>query len=212
MHVFRSIADHYSGLPGNSAFEGYRYPMGPPTFPGAYGDFLRSYYDVVLAHCRRVVEAGPIDDALVEWATVLHDLLPGFPPPDSRGEPEVLARVLAGFVHAVVVWHSAEHHAYGKEPVIKVPQRLRVSEPVGDDPDTDPRTWMRDVDVARQELARRMFYQDTPIRGILEVEYDFDEPSLADAGRQFMAELLLCERAQPVQYIPVARMACSIQY
>ncbi|HCH61829.1 MAG: hypothetical protein CL927_05370 [Deltaproteobacteria bacterium] len=211
-HVFRSIADHYSGIPGNSAFEGYQYPMGPPAFPGPYGDFLRDYYAVVLDHCRRVADAGAVDADLLRWSEVLSDLLPGFPAPGALSEPDTLARILAGFVHSVAVWHSAEHHAYGKEPVIRVPQRLRVPEPVGNDPATDPATWMHAVDVARQELARRMFYQDSPLRSILEVEYDFVEPSLADAKRQFVADLLMCERGQPVPYIPLARMACSIQY
>ena len=95
---------------------------------------------------------------------------------------------------------------------MRVPQRLRVPEPVGDDPPTDPRTWMDPVDVARQELARRMFYQDTPVRSVLDVQYGFSEPALATAQSQFFDELRACERAQPVPYIPLARMACSIQY
>ena len=57
-----------------------------------------------------------------------------------------------------------------------------------------------------------MFYQDTPVRSVLDVQYGFSEPALATAQSQFFDELRACERAQPVPYIPLARMACSIQY
>ena len=186
--------------------------MTAPDFPGPYGDFLRDYHAVVVDHCVRVAEAAPMDAALLEWGATLHQLLPGFPSVDALHDPSVLGRALAGFVHAVVVWHSAEHHAYGKEPVTRVPQRLRVPEPVGEDPPTDPRTWLASIDVARQELARRMFYQDSPIRCVLDVDYGFSEACLSHAQDQFFRELRECEQRQTVNYIPLDRMACSIQY
>jgi hypothetical protein len=39
-HIFRGMADVYAGLPGNSAYPGFRYPLGPPAFFGEYPRFL----------------------------------------------------------------------------------------------------------------------------------------------------------------------------
>jgi hypothetical protein len=110
------------------------------------------------------------------------------------------------------VWHSAEHHAYGKEPVSRVPLRLRVAEPVGKDGPSDPTTWLSEVDVLRQELSRQMFYQDHPVRTLLEVAYGFAEPALQGAEARFFDELKACAAKQAAPFIPLEQMACSIQY
>ena len=156
----RILSPYYRGVEGNSAFPAYRYPMAAPSFPGPYAEFLRRYYDVVLAFCRRVVaEFDEGDDAVLAWGEALHQALPGFPAPADLADEDVLARALAGFVHTVAVWHSADHHTYGEWPVNQVPQRLRVPPPTGGDEAVPLHRWVSRVDLARQELARRLFYQ-----------------------------------------------------
>ena len=212
--VFKGVAAWYSGIAGNRAYPGFRYPMEPPAFPGEYCRFLRSYYEVILQFCRRVAGAcGAADGSLDRWAGALRDLLPGFPlPHELLPGGEVLARALTGFVHSVSVWHSADHHVYSLEPVNRVPQRLRIPLPLGGDPPIPREEWVRPVDLFRQELARRMFYQAWPVRTLLEVEHGFEEPALQDAARDFKDALRACDRAAPKRYIELERIACSIQF
>lgn len=207
------VAEYYVGTPGNSARPPYRYPMGPPSFPGPYAGFLGSYYEVLLGFCRRVAAAIRSDDpVLAAWGGPLHRLIPGFPSVEELRDPEILARALCGFVHAVTVWHSADHHTYGSLPVNKIPQRLRVPPPTGDDPPVPFDRWVSGVDIVRQELARQMFYEAHTVRNILEVDYGFSQPELIDAAAQLRDALRRCDREQPNRYIPLERIACSLQF
>lgn len=211
--VFRGFSDYYAGIEGNSGYPGWRYPMTPPEFPGPYCAFLRAYYEVVLSFCRRI--AGSIDREhanVVAWADALHALLPGFPSSDAIRDGDVLGRALAGFVHAVSVWHSTEHHVYAGEPVHKVPQRLRIDPPVGDDPPVPREQWLHPTDAFRQEMARQMFYEAHTVRALPDVEYGFTEPELVEAAREFFGALRECDRAQPRRFMSLDRMACSIQF
>lgn len=210
--VFRGVADCYAGIAGNSAFPGFRYPMRAPDFPGAYCLFLAAYYEVVLRFTRRLVTLQPLDAALRRWASVLSETLPGFPSAEAIADPETLARALAGYVHSVSIWHSAEHHAYASEPVTLVPQRLRVPPPTGSTPDVSATEWLRGSDIARQEMARRMFYEAHTVRSILEVDYGFTDPERKRAARDFQSELRACDAAMPRKFIELSRIACSLQF
>lgn len=210
---FRGFADYHAGLEGNSAYPAYRFPLSAPDFPGPYCQFLRSYYEVLLAFCRCVIaEVDPGDPALRPWAAALHDLLPGFPSPAEMTDRETLTRVLTGFVHTVSVWHSTEHHVYGELPVHLVPQRLRVPPPAGGDAPVPMDQWVRPPDLFRQEMARRMFYEAHTVRSILEVDYGFAEPALKAAAVDLADALRACDRDVPKRFIPLDRIACSIQF
>ncbi len=213
-HVFQGVSDFYGGIEGNSGYPGFRYPMAAPEFPGPYALFLRNYYEVVLAFCRDIARALPAaaDPALDRWGDTLSGILPGFPAATALREPETLARALAGFVFSVSIWHCSEHHGYAAEPVNRVPQRLRVPEPVGNDLPVPPAQWTRRVDLVRQELARRMFYDAHTLRSITEVHYGFTDPAMQRAARDFFEALGACDRAQPRRYLPLDRLACSLQF
>jgi hypothetical protein len=132
--VFSGFSDHYAGMPGNSGFPGYRYPMEAPSFPGPYAAFLRAYYDVILAFCRRVARVvDRTDPDYVCWAAGLADLLPGFP----------------------------------------------------------------SVEALTDEL---------------EVDYGFESPDLQSAAVELRQSLRACDEAQPRRFIPLDRIACSIQF
>jgi hypothetical protein len=210
---FRGFADYHAGIEGNSAYPAYRFPLGPPDFPGPYCTFLKAYYDVLLSFCRRVVaEVDPREPAMQRWAAALHGFLPGFPTPEAIADREILARVLTGFVHTVSVWHSAEHHVYGELPVRVVPQRLRVPAPQGNDTPVPTDQWVWPTDVFRQEMARRMFYEAHTVRSILDVDYGFAEPALQAAARELTEALRECDRTLPKRFIPLDEIACSIQF
>jgi hypothetical protein len=210
---FRGFADYHVGIEGNSAYPAYRFPLAPPDFPGPYCEFLRAYYDVLLAFCRRVVAGVDSEDPVLRpWAAALHEFVAGFPSPESIADRETLARVLTGFVHSVSVWHSAEHHVYGQLPVRLVPQRLRVPPPTGNDAAIPTDQWVRPTDGFRQEMARRMFYEAHTVRSILEVDYGFEEPALKAAARDLAEALRECDRHVPRRFIPLENIACSIQF
>jgi hypothetical protein len=207
------VSEFYVGTPGNSARPPYRYPMGPPSFPGPYAAFLASYYEVLLGFTRRVAAAIPSDDPIIgTWGAALHRLIPGFPSVEQLREPEQLARAICGFIHSVSVWHSADHHTYGSWPVNKVPQRLRVPPPTGDDEPVPLDRWIDGVDIVRQDLARQMFYEAHTVRNILEVDYGFEQPELIAAVAELHEALRRCDRAQPIRYIPLEKIACSLQF
>jgi hypothetical protein len=210
--IFQGMADCFAGITGNSAYPGFRYPMQAPTIHGSYGRFLGQYYEVLLEHCQTVVNAGGWEPVLGDWGAQLHDLLPGFPEAEALRNPETLARALAGFVHAVSVWHSAEHYAYAQEPVTRVPQRLRVPPPTGRDAPIPRSAWLFPVDIARQELSRRMFYEAHTVRPLLDVRYAFDEPALAGATGALIDALHACDGRVERRYIPLKRIACSLQF
>jgi hypothetical protein len=211
--VFQGFSDHYAGIPNNSGFSGYRYPMTAPSFPGPYAAFLRAYYDVILSFCRDVAaHVDPTDPALVRWGAALHALLPGFPRSEAFEDREILARALAGFVHGASVWHSAEHHLFGELPLHHVPHRLRVPPPTGDDPVIPVDEWLNPADLFRQEMARHMFYEAHSVRTLVEVDYGFDDAGLRGAARVLKAALTTCDEAQPRRFIPLDQIACSIQF
>jgi hypothetical protein len=210
---FRGFADYHAGIEGNSAYPAYRFPLGPPDFPGPYCVFLRAYYDVILAFCRCIAREVDVEDAAVKrWAAALHEFLPGFPSPEAIVDREVLARALTGFVHTVSVWHSAEHHVYGELPVRLVPQRLRVPPPTGNDAPIPTDQWVRATDVFRQEMARRMFYEAHTVRSMTEVDYGFTEAALKAAAADLVDALRRCDENVPRRYLPLERIACSIQF
>ncbi|HLT36553.1 MAG TPA: hypothetical protein VK034_09710, partial [Enhygromyxa sp.] len=210
------VGEFYVGTPGNSARPPYRYPMAPPSFPGPYAEFLGRYYEVLLEFCRRVAAVVVGDSAhgsiVAAWGAALHRLIPGFPSVEQLRDPEILARVICGFVHSVSVWHSADHHTYGSWPVNKIPQRLRVPPPTGDDEPVPLDRWISGVDIVRQELARRMFYEAHTVRNIVEVDYGFEQPELIAAVAELHEALRRCDREQPIRYISLERIACSLQF
>lgn len=207
------VSEFYVGTPGNSARPPYRYPMAPPSFPGPYAEFLASYYEVLLGFTRRVAAAISSDDPIIAaWGAALHRLIPGFPSVEQLRDPEILARAICGFIHSVSVWHSADHHTFGSWPVNKIPQRLRVPPPTGDDEPVPLDRWVSGVDIVRQELARQLFYEAHTIRSILEVDYGFEQPELVAAVAELHEALRRCDREQPTRYISLDRIACSLQF
>lgn len=207
------VSEFFVGTPGNSARPSYVYPMGPPSFPGRYAEFLACYYETLLSFCRRVAAAiAPDDPVVAAWGAALHELLPGFPSAEALREGEVLARALCGFVHTVSVWHSADHHTYGQWPVNKIPQRLRVPPPTGDDEPVPLARWIRADDIVRQEISRRLFYSAHTVRNILSVDYGFEQPELVAAVQELHAALRECDRRQPIRYIALDDIACSLQF
>lgn len=212
--VFEGFSDYYTGIEGNSAYPGYRYPMEAPAFPGPYCAALRAYYDVVLDFCREVVDrVSPDDVAVLRWADALGGLLPGFPDAEAIRDPEVLARALAGFVHGVSIWHSLEHHIYSQIPIRQTPHRLRVAPPVGGEASTSDWERWTTTDLFRQELGRQLFYEAHTLRGMLDADYGFTDPRLQDAVGRFHQALRACESGLPPRYRGLDDVvACSIQF
>ena len=213
--IFAGVADCYGGIEGNSAYPGYTYPMAAPDFPGDFCAFLGMYYEAVLSFCRRVVATVWTDDPCIQaWGRTLHGLLPGFPSPEALRDPEVLARALAGFVHTVSVWHSADHHGYTAQSINKIPLRLRIDPPTGHDDETIPMDqWQSRTDVFRHAMAREMFFKPTVIRNILDVGYGFESFALRRAAQNLKADLKTIDETSLAQrQTPLEQIACSIQF
>ena len=208
--AFEGFIEHYTGIDGNSAYPGYRYPMQAPGFPGAFCEHLTAYYEVVLKLCRAVAGTLPQDDpAVARWGEALHALLPGFPAPEALRDSEVLARALAGFIHTVTVWHSADHFGFGALSIREIPMRLRIE---GPEDDTPPEQWVSTTDIFRHHLAREMFFKDNTIRALTDIHYDFDIPEHIAAAEVFSSDLARVDAAAEPGQIPLSHIACSIQF
>jgi hypothetical protein len=117
------------------------------------------------------------------------------------------------FIHTVSVVHSADHHGYGQEPISRLPLRLRVPPPASR---RSPRldrgrlVWKRDV--FRQWLARRMYFEPSTVVSLVDVKYGFDDSRLQADAAAFRQRLLRLDRKLPRRFIPLERIASSIQF
>ena len=209
--VFHGFMTHYEGIDGNEAYPAYQYPLTAPELPGPYGHALKEYYDVILEFCREVTEGSDISE-FETWADELGGLIPGFPLSDEINDTETIARILAGFVHSVSVWHYMEHTLYSQLSVHHNPHRIRVEPPTGNDLPTKWWHRTRQSDLFRQEIARRMFYESHTVRRMLDVEYDKNNIKLTNIANNFKEKLQKVDQTLPKKYQLLDDMACSIQF
>ena len=209
--VFHGFMTHYEGIDGNEAYPAYQFPLKAPELPGPYGHALNEYYNVILEFCRTVTNQCDLS-VFESWADELQSLIPGFPSGKTVNDAEKLARILAGFVHSVSVWHYMEHTLYSQLPVHHNPHRIRVEPPTGSDSPTEWWQRTRQSDLFRQEIARRMFYDSHTVRRMLDVEYGFEEIKLKSAVDDFKKKLREVDNSLPKKYQLLDDMACSIQF
>lgn len=203
----------YRGVRGNSTYPAYRFRLGGEYTYGRYGDFLKAWYDVMLAFVKRVV--ADIDDgdpAVRRWADEIAKYVPGFPNGRQIFEGDTLAQAVTTYIHNVSVVHSADHHAYAVLPVNKVPLRMRVPAPSRKKkPELDKA--LRRTDVFRHRMARQMYFKTITLNALQHTRYDFSQPELQAAATDFQQSVRALAASLPGrEYIPLDRIATSIQF
>jgi hypothetical protein len=209
-----------SGRP-NSAFPAYRFPMDGWRYHCPYSEFLREYFDTVLAYTTRVaahVLAGPAEDlALVrQWAMHASWWVPGFPDDRAITEGDNLARALASMIHDVAVGHSADHYLYSQVKEREVPFILHTREPNDVDDTLDRRSLVTWKDSMHYRMCMRLFFNPSVVTHLADVEYPFSDPALQQMARDFRADLAQTpgriEKKQLIEYIPLRAMAAGVQF
>jgi hypothetical protein len=185
-----------------------------------YGDFLGAYWDTIFAFVSGVVTAiAAGDDDVRCWAGHIATWLPGFPGADQIFQGDNLARAVTSLIHTVSVAHTADHWIYHYEvDQREVPFRMRLAVP-GQDPAYEaPRperlvTWYDNVNY---KMCSDMFFKPFVVSKLQSVDYGFESEELQLKNEDFLAALAATERTLLQQnrkiYVPLAEIACSVQF
>ncbi|MEW5851894.1 MAG: hypothetical protein AB2A00_24100 [Myxococcota bacterium] len=208
------VAGH-QGIPGNSAYPEFRFPVAGAEVEGPYGEFLRAYWNTFKGFVTTVLQKLPPRDPLVaRWADHIAPWVKGFPDSRTIFEGDTLANVITTYMHDVSVAHACDHYDLGTYSINKLPLRLRVPPPASPDiPKQDPAKFMKKVDVFKYKMAAKMFFDPTNVTLLHEVDYNFTDPQLIQANNVFLQALRETEANLKVKnFIPLNQIACSIQY
>lgn len=216
--TWRLVSAGYKGLPGNSAYPPYRFPLGPLEIPAAYGTYLAGYYHALRCFTERVLHQVSGDDRDVRvWADEIARWVPGFPDGRAILRGGNLAAAAASFICHVSVMHSADHHDYGHSDIRRSPMRLRVPPPVEPlrEP-IEPRALAQWSDLFRYRMAWRMFFLPSTMRRLADTRYPFDpaaEPGPCEARRRLGQDLAEWDAHMPCRrYAPLSAISQSIEY
>lgn len=212
---FQFTTAYHRGIPGNSAYPSYRFPLGPPDIPLEYGEYIAAYYRVIEQFVAQVVErVKPDDRRLARWADEIARHVRGFPDGASIRENHNLVRALTTFITNVSVLHSADHHSFATIPVNKAPLRLRQPPPGPDHRGPlDRRKLIEWEDLFRHRMASEMYFKSSPVVKLEDAEYDFTQLSLRLAAERFHRALRVLDRNLPGPcFAPLDQLASSIQF
>lgn len=211
-----SLAASYEGIEGNSSYPKFKYNLGPDEIPYDFGKFLASYWHVIYEFVKKFVSSvTPGDPVISSWARDCAFFVPGFPNEQEIWQEDNLIRALTTFIHNVSFAHAADHYTYSKTDINKVPSRVRVAPPTKDNRHIplDPRKVFTRTDLHKHHLAMEMFFKPTNLITILETQYLCLTQAETIAVAEFKDDLEINEEKLTTRrYIPLAEVACSIQY
>ncbi len=207
----------YGGIDDNSAYPSFRFEKGGQKIPSIYGDYLNSSYEILRDFCQEVLDASgvnPSEKLLGTWADSIASFLDGFPNAREIQEKGTLGDVIATFIHTVSFAHSADHIAYAKESLRKVPLRIRVPPPsLGGSFVLDRKKLLRKTDLFRHRMAWRMYFRANTLRRFTEVTYSFKSGRALLALDRMRARFQTWDRGTlPQRFATLDQIACSIQY
>lgn len=206
----------YAGVPGNPTFPGYRFPRAVEPTHSDYGDFLLGYYQVFRTFVAEVLADVSTDDPLVaRWAAACGQYVRGFPTLEELADHAVLVDTVTYVIWNASVLHSTDHYSWGTIPILERSLRLRVPPPRSRTITLDRRAMTTAEDRFRLCLTDQMSLTPTPFveTRLMDVDYGFAQPALQKAQQRFHAGLRAYDAAPGVtRHIPLADIACSIQY
>lgn len=210
------LVEGYKGIKNNDSYPPFSYPRRPPKIYSGYGTFLDAYYETIYNYVDDVVQSIPVGDVAVKnWADYIHGWLPGFPNGEEIFQGKALSEVVAYFIWDVTVGHTIDHHNYSEMDVRKVPLRIRQAPPKKGSRITSYKKLQTPIDLMKYQLAMRLFFGPTVLTKLIDVEYEFKDPDLKDRARKFKQELRMTEKRlkdQGLTYVPLDKIACSIQF
>ena len=209
------LVSGYQGYKGNSSFPKYTWTMTPQKIYGEYNVFLMNYYDVFKKFTSGVVEQIPKSEypEIAKWAQYISDWLPGFPNGVEIFKEDNLAGVLAKVMWDLSVAHATDHHSYGTIPINRLPLRMRVPPPVKKDDTFKRKDQAHFGDIFRYAVEWKMFFTDTTVTRLMDVDYKFPTPQLQKLQSNFIQDLIEVDKNMPVKnFMKLENIAVSIQY
>lgn len=205
----------FLGVEGNSSFPAYRYTNGPCQIDSPYGEFLNSYYAVILKFTRQILsQIQKNDPDVIKWADTISQWLPGFPDGKSIFKDENLARSVAHFIWDVSVVHAADHEDYANTSPDTLPFRLRTPPPASNKITcVNPADLCTTDDMFRHKMAHEMFFRPHNITLLHNTCYGFHDPKLKSLNDAFLKDLRDVDKnLKTPRYIALNKISRSIQY
>ncbi|MCO4762555.1 MAG: hypothetical protein KC502_13675 [Myxococcales bacterium] len=212
--LFEFVSADYEGVDGNRAFPAYRFWEETPDGCTDYSTFIRGLYDVVLEYVAAVLtDELDGDDAVAAWAGQIAEHLPGFPGSDEIFEGDTLHRTVAAVITNCGIIHSADHCSYARIPIHRGPLRLRVPPPEPGLKLTGRERFVNHEDVFRHALAKRMYFEPTTLKRMVDLHEQFRGHRIEPHARRF-TEAFRDKYWEMgiVKYIPLEEIATSVQY
>ena len=212
--IHRGALAGFRGLPGRTAYPEYRWQrmLLDPRTP--YGRYRRDWFANVEQFVAESLPANASQDpALARWADSIAAWVPGFPGARAIRQPGALVEALTTFIAHTGLFHTADHHSYGKLDAAEVPWRLRVAPPNRVRPSQlDYATLVSTEDKFRHLLAQPMFFESTVVESIDELRYDFGPDEDHAACTRFARRMRsLDQRWAGSSFPSSAELATSVQ-
>jgi hypothetical protein len=205
----------YSGIPNNSSYPAYSYPMSVPKIHSDYGIFLSAYYSTIYSFVRKIIaKIPPQDGSIRQWADQISQWVPGFPNGDAIFQEDNLIAAVTFFIWDVTVGHATDHWEVGHYEPHQYSYRLRVAPPTSKTISPINRSKLLKLeDIFRHKMAQHMFFRPNNVTLLHDTRYDFDDPELIQANHDFLEALKQTDTNLPVKrYIPLSEISRSIQY
>ena len=145
--------------------------------------------------------------------------MPGFPSGDDLfNDRELLIGTVAYYMFDISVGHTVDHYNYGRMNIRKIPLRIRQAPPKKDDKIQLKREKLTKFwDFGKYEMARRLFFDASTKTALIDSDYNFGKrnQNLQKVVSQFKKELREVDealKAKGAQYIPLEKIAASIQF
>ncbi|WP_319429882.1 hypothetical protein [Mycobacterium sp. RTGN5] len=211
---YRLFEYSFAGLPDHAAFPPYTFGYLLDSRKTDYLAYLRGYYDVILGFVRSVVADVELDDVVLEWARQCAHYSRGFGTPDGTFDKEQLADRLAIIIWNCSVVHSADHREFYSIPMEHKPTRLRIPPPFDkSECSFDEKDLTQVDDRLRHYMWHEMYVRPWPLKQLIDVDYQFAEPAMQQANRDFVAALATYDASlTDNKYAPLRELATSIHW
>jgi hypothetical protein len=161
-----------------------------------------------------VIADVELDEVVLGWARQCAHYSRGFGGPDGSFDKERLAVCLATIIWNCSIVHSADHREFYAIPMEHKPTRLRIPAPFEKTECSFEEKELTQVDDRlRHYMWHEMYVRPWPLKQLIDVDYQFAEPAMQGANRDFVGALRSYDAGlTDNKYVPLREIATSIQW
>lgn len=215
---YRLFEISYEGMPGRAAYPPFTFGYLLDSRKTEYLDFMVGYYEIILGFVRKVVANAEVDDAVRTWvrdcSNYSRGFSEGFSGPAGTLDKDELAVCLAMVIWNCAIVHSADHREFYAIPMEHKPTRLRIPPPFDKTDCTfDEKDLTQVDDRLRHYMWHEMYVRPWPLKKLADVDYEFTDAAMQEAGRDFIAALKAYDTGLTKNdYATLDELATSIQW